>query len=169
MKQKHTTTLVAIVILVIWGLIFGFPESEENNQTNSTSTNSVSKQSAKKNTITTNTSVNTGDDRKLIDSFTQQRSKVWMEVDMEVTRLLPDDNEGSRHQKFIAESRSSHSVLVSHNIDLADRVPVSRGDIITLRGRYEWTDRGGVLHWTHHDPSGKKEGGWIKLDGQTYR
>lgn len=166
MKQKQVTTLVAIVILIIWGLIFGFPESEESSQVNDSSTNSVSNQEAKKNTAT---NTNASDDKKLIESFKQQRSKVWMEVDMEVTRLLPDDNEGSRHQKFIAESSSGHSVLISHNIDLADRVPVSRGDTITLRGRYEWTDRGGVLHWTHHDPSGKKEGGWITLDGQTYR
>ena len=92
-----------------------------------------------------------------------------MEAEVEVIRLLTDDSDGSRHQKFIVESASGLSVLVSHNIDLADRVPVSRGDKITLRGRYEWSDRGGVLHWTHHDPRGTIEGGWIKFDGQTYR
>lgn len=168
MKQKHVTTLVAIVILVIWGLIFGFPDSNNSNQTSQLDdeikpSTVATKNTAKKNHAATNS------DEKLIESFNKQQSKVWMEVSMEVTHLLTDDNEGSRHQKFIAESISGHTVLVSHNIDLADRVPVSRGDQITLRGRYEWNDRGGVLHWTHHDPSGRIEGGWIELDGQTYR
>lgn len=169
MKQKHVTTLVAIVILVIWGLIFGFPETDETNPSSNAPASASNNQPASKNSVATNTSINASDDKKLLDSFEQKRSKVWMEVAMEITRLLPDDNEGSRHQKFIAESSSGHSVLISHNIDLADRVPVSRGDTVNIRGRYEWTERGGVLHWTHHDPRGKKEGGWIEHDGQTYR
>ncbi len=164
MTQKKITTLVAIVILIAWGLIFGFPESDDTTQADNTkqTINNNSNISATENT-------SAYDDKQLIQSFKQKRSKVWMEISMEVTRLLADDNEGSRHQKFIAKSSSGHTVLVSHNIDLADRVPVSRGDEITLRGRYEWTDRGGVLHWTHHDPRGRIEGGWIKFDGQSYR
>ncbi len=165
MTQKKITTLVAIVILIAWGLIFGFPESDDNIQAN----NSAQQTEKNKPDISVIENSRANDDKQLIKSFKQKRSKVWMEVDMEVTRLLADDNEGSRHQKFIAKSSSGHTVLVSHNIDLADRVPLSRGDEITLRGRYEWTDRGGVLHWTHHDPRGRIEGGWIKFDGQSYR
>ncbi|MBL4852301.1 MAG: DUF3465 domain-containing protein [Gammaproteobacteria bacterium] len=164
MTQKKITTLVAIVILIVWGLVFGFPESDDTTQADNT------KQTINNNSnISATESTSAYDDKQLIQSFKQKRSKVWMQISMEVTRLLADDNEGSRHQKFIAKTSSGHTVLVSHNIDLADRVPVSRGDEITLRGRYEWTDRGGVLHWTHHDPRGRIEGGWIKLDGQFYR
>lgn len=173
MSQKQVTTLVAIVILVIWGLIFGFPESDTTNQVANSPPIAKSNDPSTTNPTRQETSNKIGssasNDNALTHSFKQKRSGIWMEVDMEVTRLLADDNEGSRHQKFIAESNSGHTVLVSHNIDLADRVPISRGDAITLRGRYEWNERGGVLHWTHHDPRGKMEGGWIKLDGQTYR
>ena len=40
---------------------------------------------------------------------------------------------------------------------------------IELRGRYEWNDRGGVVHWTHHDPDGSDPGGWIRHAGSLYR
>ncbi len=162
MKQKHVTTLVAIVILVAWGLIFGF---EDKDSANTNFSNDVSLDDLKAPPAITS---NAGNDSLLIKSYKEKQSKVWMEVELEVTRLLPDDNEGSRHQKFIAATTSGHTVLVSHNIDLADRVPVNKGSEIELRGRYEWTDRGGVLHWTHHDPRGRIEGGWIKVNGETY-
>lgn len=92
-----------------------------------------------------------------------------MTVAGEVARQLPDDNEGSRHQRFILELASGHSLLVSHNIDLAPRVPLSEGDRLTIRGRYEWNERGGVIHWTHHDPQGRRQGGWIEHQGRRYR
>jgi hypothetical protein len=33
--------------------------------------------------------------------------------------VLKDDNDGSRHQKFIVELPNAMTVLVAHNIDLA--------------------------------------------------
>lgn len=101
--------------------------------------------------------------------YAENRSDVFVEVRGVVDRVLADDNEGSRHQRFILELGSGHTVLVAHNIDLAPRVPMGRGDRLELRGEYEWNERGGVLHWTHRDPKGRHEGGWIKFAGRTYR
>ena len=43
--------------------------------------------------------------------------------------LLKDDNEGSRHQKFILELSTGQTVLVAHNIDLAPRIQnIQKGD-----------------------------------------
>jgi hypothetical protein len=102
-------------------------------------------------------------------AYAAERSGVWVEVGGRIKRTLPDDNEGSRHQRFILELASGHTVLVAHNIDLAKRVPLYTDDRIDLRGRYEWNDRGGVIHWTHHDPDGRGPEGWIRAQGKLYR
>ncbi|MEZ5478885.1 MAG: DUF3465 domain-containing protein [Thiolinea sp.] len=58
--------------------------------------------------------------------------------------------------------------MVAHNIDLAPRVPVEPGGRVNLRGEYAWNNRGGVIHWTHHDPKGRRDGGWIEWQGKRY-
>lgn len=93
----------------------------------------------------------------------------WVNVSGNVKRTLADDNEGSRHQRFILTVRGGKTLLVAHNIDLAERVPLKTGDQLSLRGRYETNDRGGVIHWTHHDPDRRTSGGWIEFDGKRYQ
>lgn len=86
-----------------------------------------------------------------------------------VIKNLPDDNDGSRHQKFLVELDSEQTLLIAHNIDLADRIDaLEEGDVVIIAGQYEWNDRGGVVHWTHHDPDGIHPGGWIEHEGLRY-
>ncbi|MEM6640155.1 MAG: DUF3465 domain-containing protein [Pseudomonadota bacterium] len=109
------------------------------------------------------------DAARIVAAFEAQQSDLWVETEGRVERKLRDDNEGSRHQKFIVRLDNGHSVLIAHNIDLAPRVPLEEGDRIRFRGEYEWNDRGGVVHWTHHDPQGRHEGGWIQLASNIYK
>ena len=52
--------------------------------------------------------------------------------------MLPDDNDGSRHQRFILELGSGQHILVAHNIDLAPRAPVlKKGDDVAFFAEYE--------------------------------
>lgn len=100
----------------------------------------------------------------------KRQSDIQVTQQGKVLRVLPDDNEGSRHQRFIVGLTSSQTVLVSHNIDLAPRIPgLSDGDEIIFCGEYEWNDRGGVIHWTHHDPKGRHVDGWIRFRGKVYQ
>jgi hypothetical protein len=103
------------------------------------------------------------------EAFRTHSSNVEVETGGRVLRVLPDDQEGSRHQRFIVRMAGGISVLVAHNVDLAPRIPVTPGDSVELRGEYEWNDRGGVIHWTHHDPDGRREGGWVRHAGRLYQ
>ncbi len=87
-----------------------------------------------------------------------------------VTRVLSDDNDGSRHQRFVLDVQAERTVLVAHNIDLAPRLErLAIGDRVEFKGVYEWNDRGGVIHWTHHDPQNRRQGGWLKHNGKMYQ
>lgn len=87
-----------------------------------------------------------------------------------VISILPDDLDGSRHQKFIIELNSSQTLLISHNIDLSPRIDeLSLDDHIEFFGEYEWNDKGGVIHWTHHDPEGNHAAGWILHSNTIYQ
>jgi hypothetical protein len=82
--------------------------------------------------------------------------------------LLSDDHDGSRHQRFILQLPGRQTLLIAHNIDLASRIPLGMGDRIQFRGMYEWNELGGLVHWTHQDPHGIEDGGWISHRRSTY-
>lgn len=87
-----------------------------------------------------------------------------------VVKVLGDDNDGSRHQRFIVRAPSGGTILIAHNIDLAQRVsPLNEGDTVSFNGEYVWNSKGGVVHWTHRDPRGQHSPGWIKVDGQVFQ
>ncbi|MEM6315852.1 MAG: DUF3465 domain-containing protein [Planctomycetota bacterium] len=100
--------------------------------------------------------------------FEARQSDTMVTVVGRVVHLLADDNEGSRHQRWLMDTPGRITLKISHNIDLADRVPISEGDLVRVRGEYEWNEKGGVVHWTHHDPKGWHEDGWVEHEGKYY-
>jgi len=109
-------------------------------------------------------------DRALARAFEEGSSNIRVEGEGVVTTLLPDDRNGRRHQRFILELGSGQTVLVAHNVDLAPRIEALReGDRVAFSGEYEWNPRGGVIHWTHRDPGGAREAGWLRHAGRTYQ
>lgn len=103
-------------------------------------------------------------------AYDNQQSDLQVKGSGTVIRILKDDNKGARHQKFILKLSWGQTILVAHNIDLAPRInAMSKGDKIQFYGEYEWNNKGGVVHWTHHDPKGFHIGGWLKHNGSTYQ
>jgi len=102
-------------------------------------------------------------------AFKAHKSGIRLEGEGTVARVLKDDSNGSRHQRFILRLASGQTLLIAHNIDIAPRVPsLSPGDSVAFSGIYEWNSEGGTVHWTHHDPDGEHRAGWLEHDGTTY-
>jgi hypothetical protein len=102
-------------------------------------------------------------------AFRNHASAVMVTAEGTVDRTLADDTSGDRHQRFIVKLPSSLTVLVAHNIDVAPRIPgVAAGATVKLHGQYEWTEKGGTVHWTHRDHRGSHEAGWIEFKGIRY-
>ena len=109
-------------------------------------------------------------DAVIEQAFANRLSDQQVEGQGTVVKTLSDDTNGSRHQRFIVRLESGRTLLVSHNIDLAPRIDALRaGDTVAFYGEYEWNPKGGVIHWTHHDPQGRHPAGWIRHAGQTYQ
>lgn len=103
-------------------------------------------------------------------AFASRASGIQVEGEGTVIRLLPDDLNGSRHQRFIVELASGQTLLFAHNIDIAPRINgLDVGDSVRFSGEYVWNAKGGVIHWTHHDPQGRHVSGSVTHNGKTYK
>jgi Protein of unknown function (DUF3465) len=112
----------------------------------------------------------TSTNEAIANAFREQTSGVQVAGKGVVTKVLSDDTDGSRHQRFILRVDSGQTLLVAHNIDIASRLPsLESGDAVEFKGVYEWNSKGGVIHWTHRDPRGEHQGGWLKYNGETYQ
>lgn len=159
--MNKTNLRIGIVILVLIGAYLGF-DREQNQNSQPSNTQSAVVQSETQST--------TDDSEKIQQAFQQQQSNVQVQASGRVKAVLADDNDGSRHQKFILELSNGLTVLVAHNIDLAPRIEnLKKGDVVEFYGEYEYNPKGGVIHWTHHDPQQRHIAGWLKYQGKTYQ
>ena len=164
MANKTNISIGAVIVLLI-AVYFGIDLEENQLQT---STPSVviepSTQTSKpQNQVLDGTA-------KIAQAFQNRKSNIQVQSKGRVVAVLKDDNDGSRHQKFIVELPNTMTVLVAHNIDLAPRIErLQKGDTVGFNGEYEYSEKGGVIHWTHHDPQQRHEGGWLKHQGKTYQ
>ncbi|MCR8924416.1 DUF3465 domain-containing protein [Dasania sp. GY-MA-18] len=109
------------------------------------------------------------DGQIIAQAYASQISDIQVRGSGVVIKLLPDDTVGSRHQRFILKLADGQTLLIAHNIDLAPKIDkLAIGDQVEFYGEYEWNPKGGVVHWTHHDPAGRHPNGWLKHKGVTY-
>ena len=86
-----------------------------------------------------------------------------------VEKVLTPDRHGRPHQRFVVRVAGAGTVLVAHNTALGGEVPLTVGERVRVRGIFEFNRRGGVVHWTHHDPGSDAGAGWIRAGGKTYQ
>lgn len=111
----------------------------------------------------------TSGDAVIAEAYAQRQSNVQVRAAGSVIKILPDDTQGSPHQRFIVRLGSGQTLLIAHNIALAPRIDALReGDRVEFFGEYEWNNKGGVIHWTHDDPQGRHVNGWIDHAGRRY-
>ena len=104
------------------------------------------------------------------NAYKNKQSDIQVQGSGTVVAVLKDDTRGTRHQRFILRLSDDMTLLVSHNIDLSQRIDgLKKGDSVDFFGEYEWNEKGGVVHWTHRDPAGKHVDGWLKHENRMYR
>lgn len=105
-----------------------------------------------------------------VAAFHQQLTDVQIGGSGNIVALFKDDLKGSRHQRFLLKVAPDQTLLVNHNIDLAPRIDgLRKGDKVVFYGEYVWNEKGGLIHWTHHDPAGRHPDGWLKHNGKIYQ
>ena len=111
------------------------------------------------------------DDAALCAAYTAGRSHVEVVADGTVTRIFGvQQGRVSPHEGFLFRLGSGCSVIVrvEANTDFTGPIPLTQGQHVTVKGEYEYYPLGGVIHWTHRDPRGRHEGGYVATGGRIY-
>ena len=169
--MKKTNMSIGAVIVLLIAAFFGLDLNTNNKEHTQQPANSVGGGQNSQSNESSSFDQNQQNGLSLIQqAFDRHQSNVQVQSVGRVKAVLADNNEGSRHQKFILGLENGLTVLVAHNIDLAPRIKnIQKGDTVEFYGEYEYTEKGGVIHWTHHDPQNRHVGWWLKHEGEIYQ
>lgn len=107
------------------------------------------------------------------DAWRSQQSRVEVTANGVVARDLGTRvGRSGAHEGFLLHlsgaSGRGLTVRVEANVDFTGPLPVAAGEPVVVRGEYEFDSRGGVIHWTHHDPRGRHPDGYIEIQNKRY-
>lgn len=163
-SQRNATLWVVLVILIARFVILHYSKTEdhsvqpENNPQQQSSGQTINPHAGQPG----NQSVQTAIERQL--------QTVQVDGTGTIVKVLPEDTQGDRHQRLLVTVGHGHTVLIAHNIDIASRIPdVREGEEIAFSGEFKWNEKGGVVHWTHHDPRNRHPDGWLRYHGKIYQ
>jgi hypothetical protein len=108
------------------------------------------------------------------DAWRTGRSHVEVTASGSVARLLGErEGPSGRHLGFILHLSGSAgrglSVRVEDNLDLTGEIPIGEGESVTVRGEYIYEPAGGLIHYTHKDPRGRHDAGYVQASGRIYQ
>lgn len=77
----------------------------------------------------------------------------------------------SPHEGFLMHLNSGCDLVVrvESNEDFTGEIPLKIGESVTVKGEYEYYPLGGVIHWTHPDPTGHHASGFVEVGGERYQ
>lgn len=111
------------------------------------------------------------DDSAVCSAYSAGRSHVEVVADGTVTRIFGvQPGRVSPHEGFLMHLTSGCNLVVrvEANTDFTGAFALAPGDRVNVKGEYEYYRLGGVIHWTHRDPRGRHEGGYIAVGGNVY-
>lgn len=154
------------VLILCCALVFNACSKPINESSNSSEPVSISPAQSGQPPVASDVSSNNS---SLESAFEHKQSDIQVSGHGKVVKLLSDDTNGARHQKFLVKINPRQILLFAHNIDLAAKIPLQVGDEISFKGEYVYNPKGGIIHWTHLDPHGHHPSGWIMLNGNKYQ
>ncbi len=108
-------------------------------------------------------------DSDLVRAVNDRRNVNFVQAgNVVVSRILPDDNVGSPHQKWYVRLSNGKEVIAVYNSDMGRRVPMKVGTTMALGGEFKMTNIGPLIHWLHYDPRGNRPDGYVIVDGVRY-
>jgi hypothetical protein len=113
----------------------------------------------------------TPDDQAVCAAYSAQRSGVEVIAAGTITRTFGvRPGRSSPHEGFLVRLASGCALVVrvEVNTDFTGTIPLSSNQRVVVKGEYEYYPRGGVIHWTHHDPRGRHENGFVDAGGRMY-
>jgi Protein of unknown function (DUF3465) len=107
------------------------------------------------------------------DAWSMHRSYVQVTATGSVARVLGTRlGPSGMHEGFLLHLRGAEgrglTVRVEDNVDITGQIPLQPGDDAVVRGEYIYDPRGGLIHYTHHDPRGRHPSGYIRVNGRLF-
>ncbi|MBC5809786.1 MAG: DUF3465 domain-containing protein [Candidatus Eremiobacteraeota bacterium] len=108
------------------------------------------------------------------DAWRAQRSRLEVTARGDVARDLGlRRGPSGLHEGFLLHLRGAGghglTVRVETNVDITGPVAVHAGDAVEVRGEYVYDARGGLIHYTHHDPRLRHPGGYLRVGDRTFQ
>ena len=107
-------------------------------------------------------------DNQLLLNANRNHIATEVVVSGSVTALLADNSgPDGNHQRFMFQV-DGLTLEVDHNIGLAQRVPLTVGERLLIKGQYEPDPGHPVIHYTHH-ATDRHQGGYIQAGDTTFQ
>ncbi|HET9030097.1 MAG TPA: DUF3465 domain-containing protein [Candidatus Aquilonibacter sp.] len=110
--------------------------------------------------------------KRICDAYGGQLTNGEVVADGTVRQILGERRGRSGdHEGYLIQLGGDCDLVlkVETNTDITGPIPLRPGERVVVKGVYIYNPMGGLIHWTHHDPGGRHEGGFVKAGGLLYQ